>query len=306
MFPDEASAVAYIFKLRWSDGNPCSSGCKGSYALYSGGRVIHCKACRKSISLTASTIMHKSHTPLLTWLYGAYLITTLTPGISAVQFAAQLGLNEEAAFQMLHKLRAAMVAPDREPLHGPVEVDETYVGGAGGGEGRSTETKTLVVGAVEVVDKKDGTKGAKRLRLRVLEDASGAELIPFVRDHVEPGAIVLTDGWRGYRGLTKAGYVHEPEIESELPVIHREFANLKTWLQGTHHGRVERQHLQAYLNEFAFRHNRRFWKFSAFQRLMEIAVGTTAPTYDELYNADEYGRNVHLGFGGIADLGRRR
>jgi hypothetical protein len=74
---------------------------------------------------------------------------------------------------------------------------------------------------------------------------------------------------------------------------------LKTWLQGTHHGRVERQHLQAYLNEFVFRHNRRFWRFSAFQTVLRLGMHQGPQEYDTLYNADEYGRDVHVaGLGG--------
>jgi transposase-like protein len=138
------------------------------------------------------------------------------------------------------------------------------VGGSkpGAKGGRSTEHKSLVIGAVEVEASKraPGGRRAKRVRLGVIPTASGAELTKFVRDHVVPGTIVYTDGWEGYSGLRKLGYDHKPTVEVAperaskiLPVIHREFANLKTWLQGTHHGRVERQPLQAYLNETSSR-----------------------------------------------------
>ena len=303
MFPDEASCVRYLFALRYPDGNPCPNDCDGPYALYENGRVINCRACRKNISLTAGTIMHRSKMPLLMWFYAAFLVTTLTPGISAVQFQAQMSIKGlETAFMMLHKLRAATVNADRTPLHGTVEVDETYIGGVerGGKGGRSTEGRTVVVGGVEI-DRSVFTRRAIRLRLRAIPAASKAELLSFVEDHIEGGSTVLTDGWKGYNGLTEAGYDHQPIIEGPpeeahriLPVIHREFSNLKTWLQGTHHGRVERKHLQAYLNEFCFRHNRRFWKFNAFQRVLQIGVETQAPTYRDIYDTDEYGRSVHV------------
>jgi hypothetical protein len=128
------------------------------------------------------------------------------------------------------------------------------VGGSkpGAKGGRSTEHKSLVIGAVEVEASKraPGGRRAKRVRLGVIPTASGAELTKFV----------YTDGREGYSGLRKLGYDHKPTVEVAperaskiLPVIHREFANLKTWLQGTHHGRVERQPLQAYLNETSSR-----------------------------------------------------
>ena len=114
-------------------------------------------------------------------------------------------------------------------------------------------------------------------------------------------AIVHTDGWGGYGGLREMGYRHKAVVQGDatnaawaLPMIHREFGNPKVWLKGTHHGRVERQHLQAYLNEFVFRHNRRFWPFSAFQRVLSLGLEAPVQTYRQLYDADEYGRDVHL------------
>lgn len=304
MFPDEAACVAYLTALRWPDGNVCGGRCgDANYSRYEGGRVVYCKSCGKKVNVTASTILHRSHTPILTWFYAAFLATTLTPGISAVQLGHQLGIREETAFQMLHKLRSAMVSADREPLKGIVEADETYVGGAqrGGTVGRSTEGRTLVLGVVEVRTG-GGERHAGRVRLRVAPRADAAEINAFFAANVARGARVRTDGWLGYAGLKKRGYDHDattvgenPENAARLfPTIHREFANLKGWLSGTHHGRVERQHLQNYLNEFCFRHNRRFWRFSAFQRILQIGMTRKSPTYDDIYGADEYGRDVHM------------
>ncbi len=134
---------------------------------------------------------------------------------------------------------------------------------------------------------------AGRVRLRAIPDATAPTLEGFVQEHVATGTTVLTDGHGGYTNLVQQGYDHRPAIEAELPVVHRTFANLKTWLRGTHHDRVERHHLQAYLNEFAFRHNRRFRPFSAFQRLLTVGMGVRPPTYRELYDADEFGRVLH-------------
>jgi transposase-like protein len=325
MFPNEEACEDYLFLLRWPDGfacpKKCGAGSKDYYLIRRksrakhveatndqpyrrGPRVVECKVCGTHVYLTAETIMHKAHTPLLTWFHGAFLVTTLTPGISAVQFQRQLGLSRnETAFTILHKIRAAMVDPDRGLLEGEVEVDETYVGGVqhGGKGGRSLEGRALVVGAVEVRKKvEDGARYAGRLRLRTIESASAKHLIPFVVDDVAKGTVILTDGWNGYDGLFKFGYKHRPEVEGTpqraskiLPLIHREFANLKTWLQGTHHGRVTPRHLQAYLNEFVFRHNRRFWAFSAFQTVLRLGMGTASPTYDKLYAAAGTGHDVH-------------
>lgn len=299
MFPDEEACQQYLLKLRWPGGFVCPN-CGGTaHYAYPHRRAIVCKACRRHLRLTAGTIMHRSKVPLLTWFYGAFLTATLTPGVSAVQLQRQLSISRyETAFQLLHKLRSAMVAPGRERLHGCVEVDETLIGGIhqGGKRGRSTEKKTLVVGAAEVrKGKKKRGPLVGRVRLRAIPDATGTTLDAFMQEHVLTGTTVLTDGHAGYDGLRSLGYDHQPEVAADLPLIHREFANLKTWLRGTHHDRVERQHLQAYLNEFAFRHNRRFWPFSAFQRVLQIGIATAAPTYRELYEADEFGTGTHAG-----------
>jgi hypothetical protein len=123
----------------------------------------------------------------------------------------------------------------------------------------------LVVGAVEVRG-----KAAGRGRLHVVPDASARSLTGFVRRTVPPGAVILTDRWQGYASLPDLGH-HCPRTQGPperagklLPHIHRVFGNLKTWLGGTHHG-VGHDHLQAYLDEFAFRFNRRRTPMAAFQ-----------------------------------------
>jgi transposase-like protein len=188
----------------------------------------------------------------MTWFHGAYLVATLTPGISALQFQRQLGLTRyETAFEMLHKIRSALVAPGRERLHGEVEVDETCIGGKDPGRGGRGGDKVLVVGGVELRGYTDANSArarwrSGRLRLRVVPNASAASLARFVEEEVEPGAVVYTDGWDGYRRLSRSGYRHERLVQGKgreakpvLPHIHRVFSNLKAWLQGTHHGRVE-------------------------------------------------------------------
>ena len=116
--------------------------------------MLRCRTCKRDTRMTSGTIMEKSKVPLHTWFWGAFLVTSLTPGMSALQFQKMLGINRyETAFNMLHEeARTAMVRPGRDAIGGewPVEVDETYVGGATQGEGRGQHHKTLVGGIVEV------------------------------------------------------------------------------------------------------------------------------------------------------------
>jgi hypothetical protein len=248
--------------------------------------------------------MQSSHTLLSTWFWGAYLMTTQTPGQSAVQFQRQLGLSRyETAFQLLHKLRTATVRPDRDTIgtDHPVEVDETLVGGRTHGSGRGVHHKTLVVGAVEVRTREPDEKHhrrsvyAGRLRLSVVQDRKPETLTSFVEENITNGATVRTDGWHGYDELEKSlGYLHEavvmagdPELaEKHLPMIHLIFSNLKTWLEGTHHGRIEPKHLQSYLNEFVFRFNRRFYPMNSFNSILGISSRTVPQTYEQLYSME--------------------
>ncbi|MEO8060457.1 MAG: IS1595 family transposase [Burkholderiales bacterium] len=307
LFPDEAACAAYLERARWSDGFIClrceTVGEPYRYSARPG--VLCCRACRRETRLTAGTVMERTHTPLSVWFWAAYLVASQTPGMSAVQFQRQLGLSRyETAFQILHKLRAGMVRPDQDRIGGKpdehVEADETWIGGRTRGEGRGVHHKSLVAAAVEVRQRKPGTKlnarrsgrYAGRVRLAVVPDRSARALGGFVKSVVAPGARIITDDWSGYTGLTKQGFTHvaiaergDPQVAEEfMPIVHLVFSNLKTWLRGIHHG-VSPQHLQAYLNEFTFRFNRRFYPFNAFRSLLGIAGDVTAPTYAQLYAA---------------------
>ena len=244
-------------------------------------------------SITVGTVMEQTHTPLTKWFWAAYLVSTHTPGISARQLARQIGVSYETAYTMLHKLRAGLVNPFRDKLKGTIEVDETFIGGkASGKRGRGAGSKTIVVGAVEVIDTSKKQIGG-RIRLRAIPQASGKHLLQFIADNVERGSVIVTDGWQGYNGVVELGYDHmvltgedSVEVAKQLVHIHRAFSNLKTWLMGTHHG-VSKKHLQAYLNEFVFRYNRRRVPFEAFNSALGIGSINLSPTYHELYKTGE-------------------
>jgi len=308
LFPGDAACAEYLEKVRWGDGFVCPHcGVTGEpFRISTRPGVLACRNCRRQTGLTVGTVMERSHTPLSTWFWAAYLVASQTQGMSAVQFQRQLGLTRyETAFQILHKLRAGMVRPHQDRIGGRanehVEVDETWIGGRTRGEGRGVHHKALVACAVEVRHRKPGTardkrndgRYAGRVRLAVAADRSAKSLCGFVDGAVAPGTLIVTDDWSGYADLRKRGYDHhaiaecgDSEVTDEfLPIIHLVFANLKTWLTGIHHG-VSERHLQAYLNEFTFRFNRRFYPFNAFRSLLGIASDATAPTYAQLYSGD--------------------
>ncbi len=313
LFPDEKACARHLERIRWPEGFKCPS-CGQivePWRLQARPRVLECRKCGYQVSLTAGTIMHRTRQPLQMWFWAAYLATTQTPGMSALQLQKQLGIRcYETAFQMLHKLRAAMVRPERDQIGAewPVEVDETFVGGATQGEGRGRHHKTLVIGMVEIRPRKKapgpdpnlptghhrGGHGrsfvAGRLRLQVIPNRKQETLEPVVLANIRPGTEVRTDGWTGYDNLHKLNYRHsavpiqgdQSKADQHLPMIHIVFGNLDAWLLGTHHG-VDPTHLQGYLNEFVFRFNRRFWPMVAFDSVLKIATKVESLTYKDFY-----------------------
>jgi hypothetical protein len=248
-------------------------------------RVWQCKGCGAQTSVTAGSVMHGTRMPLQLWFWAAYLVATHHPGISAVQLQRQLGIGcHETAWMMLHKLRRAMVAPEREPLKGEVEVDEFFQGGLEEGlrGGRQRGKKALVGVAIEVRG-----RGSGRVRLQVLPDASGDSLGALVKATTAAGAIVHTDGWNGYAGLRKLGYDHRPRSQNAAPIgeqllprAHRAVSNFRAWMHGTHR-KSSIEHLPAYLDEFTFRHNRR-GNPHAFQTLLGLSARHEPATYRQI------------------------
>lgn len=311
MFPDDTACARYLESIRWRDGFKCPK-CGATaepFRFAARPHQLRCRGCEKDTSLIAGTVMERTHTPLSTWFWAAFLVSSLTPGMSAVQLQRQLGLSRyETAFQILHKLRAAMATTSgRIGCRTHVEIDETWIGGVTRGKGRGVHEQVCVVGAVEVKQRvtqperedgkgkpRRGGRYAGRLRLAVVPDRTAKSLTGFVQNAVDPATdMVVTDAHQGYSSLARLGYQHlavaergEPNVaEDYLPIIHLIFSNLKAWINGVHHG-VSPDHLQAYLNEFVFRFNRRFYPFNAFRSLLGLGVEREAPTYAELYDGD--------------------
>lgn len=283
-FPDEAACATYLEKLRWPSGFCCPA-CQtnGEPWRQTRGRLV-CSTCRHQTSVTVGTIMEKTRTPLTTWFEAAWHLTTAKNGLSAKTLERTLGTSYRTAWAMLQRYRVSMVRSERDLLSGAIEVDETLVGGVahGGKRGRGT-SKSIVVIAVEV--KKP--KGFGRIRMRYIPNCSGTNLQPFICAVVANGAIVRTDGWTGYNGLSKHGYLHERTVLSSsggdpahvaMPGVHRVASLLKRWILGTHQGSFIPIHLQAYVEEFTFRFNRRTSNSRGlvFHRLLEQAM-TTGP-----------------------------
>lgn len=274
-FQDEQACAEYLARLRWPNDWICPR-CQGREAWQVRRNRWRCGPCRYEISVTAGTLFQDSHLPLGTWFRAMWYVTNQKNGISALGLQRALGLGSyKTAWAILHRLRRAMVRPGRDRLRGAVEVDETYWGGEEPGvRGGGAEEKALMIVAAQ----EDG-KGIGRIRLRRIPDLTRASLHGFIAEAIEPGSTLRTDGLPAYRGLS--GYVHDRQVQRRqaegeylLPRVHRVVSLLKRWMLGTHQGAVGHDQLDAYLDEFTFRLNRRTSasRGKLFHRLAQHAV----------------------------------
>jgi len=287
-FSTDEACREYLFRLRWPEGFSCPR-CGHGKTWPMEGALLRCASCDYKASVIAGTVFQGTRKPLTLWFRAIWWIIAQKNGVSALGLQQILGLGSyETAWTWLHKLRSAMVRPGRDRLSGRVEVDETYVGGEEEGvHGRQIASKALVVIAAQ----EDG-RGIGRIRMRRIPEASASMLRSFVAETIEPGSVVHTDGWAGYKGLETNGYRHEvtvlahsKESASELlPRVHRVASLLKRWLKGTHQGAVSNEHLDYYLDEFTFRFNRRRSRHRGklFYRLVQQAVAVEPLPYKQL------------------------
>ncbi|MGH2873498.1 MAG: IS1595 family transposase [Solirubrobacteraceae bacterium] len=292
-FSTDADCLDYLEWLRWPTGFVCPRcGNAGGWRVADGG--LKCAACKARTAITAGTLFDRRRTPLTVWFQVCWEFATAKDGVSALSLQQTLQIGSyQTAWAMLHRLRSVLVRPGRELLSGRVQVDETYIGGeeAGLAGGRAKGKKALVVVAVEV----KSPKGYGRCRMRIIPDGSGEALHAFIADTVAPESTVTTDGWNGYLGIERAGYIHHrlsqraakalgEDPDKLLPGVHRVVSLAKRWLLSTHQGAVETAHLESYLDEFCFRFNRRRSRSRGlvFYRVLQLAVGHDPVRYRQL------------------------
>jgi len=298
-FATEAACREYLVSLRWPDGFRCPR-CAGEKSWPIRGRgLVQCAACGRQVSVTAGTIFQDTRKPLRLWFQAIWLVTSQKHGASALSLQQVLGLGSyETAWTWLHKLRAAMVRPDRDRLEGTVEVDEAWIGGIDPDSlgGRHGNSKAIIAVAAE-----ERGRGIGRIRMRRIHATDGANLLTFIEDVVSPGSVVHTDAWMGYAGLAARGYEHRrtpirsKKAASELlPRTHLVVSLLKRWLLGTHQGSISDEHLDYYLDEFCFRFNRRRSRRRGllFRRLLENAVRIDPLPYEEIVSRAARAKHV--------------
>ena len=250
-FATEEDCRAYWIRARWG-GEPACARCESKRVwTIRQGTTFECADCGHQTSLTSGTVLEKTRKPFKQWFRAIFEITTRRTGISAKDLQRIMGFGSyKTAWSWLHKLRAAMVRSDSEPLGPFVQIDEALVGGKGGPH------KELVLVAAEAQG---------RVRLVHVENNDIGTCKRFADGEVAPDAHVVTDGHAGYSRKSLGKRAHEPVVQTKAERresdatqgCHWTISLLKRWLMGTHAGAVRDKHLQAYLDEFAFRHNRR-------------------------------------------------
>jgi transposase-like protein len=283
-FPSQKECIEHLFNLRWPNGFICPRCNSQEYGFHSGRFLYQCKDCRYQASLTAGSVMHKTRTPLMVWFWTIFMVACDKRGHSALSISKELKISYWVAWTLLQKIRRAMAEQDRRyKLKGIVELDDAYWGDKDKGKkrGRGT-TKSKVLVAVSTDTQKEH---AGFVKMEVVEKLNQDTVSKFVKENIEPGSKIQTDDLNIYNALADLGVEHEqyPLVSGErpLPWVHIIISNAKTFCLGTYH-RFGRKHLQAYLDEFCYRFNRRFWEDQLFDRLLTATTNCESTTYAEL------------------------
>ena len=281
MFPDDATAAAWIEKIRWPDGPYCPY-C-GSFSVQH--PVTHktmthrCRDCRKWFSVRTGTIMQSSKLGLQTWVLAVFLLNTGLKGTASMKLHRDLGITQKSAWHLAHRIRETW---DKSGglFTGPVETDETYIGGKRKNmrpkrrkamRGRGTIGKAVVVGMKD--------RETNEIRARMVEGTGKKTLQGFVRDHAKPGATLYTDEHGSYTGMPE--FNHESVNHSVGEYVRQQahtngiesfWAMLKRGYQGTFH-KFSEKHLDRYVIEFAGRHNSR--SLDTIDQMAGVVVGMT-------------------------------
>ena len=261
-FDTEEKAEAWFIEQRWPNGIACPH-CGGMNIAVIANRKpqpFRCRSCRKHFSVKTGTLLHSSKLPLSQWAIAFYLYNTNLKGVSSMKLHRDLGIAQSSAWYMAHRIRGMWNA-QADKFAGPVEVDETWIGGK---EHNKHEDKKLnagrgPVGKTPVVGMKDRDTG--KVSATPVEHTDKPTLQAFVEDGIEDGAKVYTDEHPGYQDLEN----HETVKHSVKEYVHGQahtngvesfWAGLKRGYVGTYH-QMSGKHLHRYVAEFAGRHNDR-------------------------------------------------
>jgi transposase-like protein len=296
LYGAEALCHAALARWRWPEGFECPD-CEGRAhcIVKRGARILYqCNACRKQTSVKAGTIFASSKLPLRLWFKAMYQLTQSKKGISSIELGRRLGVTQTTAWMLKHKLVQVMIERNAtKRLRGDVQVDDAYMGGSRPGKsGRGAAGKTPFVAAVSTTS--DGKPD--QIALRRVERFSKTAIARFAGAALEAGTHVVSDGFRSFPAVTKAGCAHTPVKTGSgakaaknpcFKWVNTILGNIKAAVVGTYRA-VRAKHVPRYLAEFEYRFNRRYRLETMIDRLAYVSLRTAPMPYRLLKLADVY------------------
>ncbi|NIR69082.1 IS1595 family transposase [candidate division KSB1 bacterium] len=272
-FPDEAACRAHLFQMRWPDGFVCPRCEATSYSVISTRAVYQCTHCHTQTSVTAGTLFHKSKVPLYIWFWVLFLVAKDKRGVSALRVSQEFPVSYPTAWRMLHKIRFAMAQRDAQyPLAGIIEVDEAYFGAPtiGKKRGRGTDQTPVLVALAVTED-----QHPRFAKMRLLPNLEGATIQQSLTQTTAKGSTLQTDAFPSYHPIPdrqhQAQKAYQVDLREAFKWVHTLISNTKAGIVGTYHG-LDSKYLGAYLDEYCYRFNRRFWHHQLFGRLVNACV----------------------------------
>ncbi len=275
-----------LFKWRWPEGFRCPS-CGGrSCCEIKSRKVYQCAGCKHQVSLIAGTIFHSTKLLLSTWFAAIYNLTQSKHGISSIELGRRLGVSQNTAWKIQHKLMQVMLERDSEkPLEGRIELDDSYLGGQrrNGKRGRGAPGKTPFVAAVQT----SSLGHPNRLKLSRVSGFRKEEIRRWSTKHLKKGSVVVSDGLSCFTAVSEAGCQHTPITTGggpdavkfeEFKSVNTALGNIKTSIRGTYHA-IGAKHVPRYLAQFQYRYNRRYKLEDMIPRLTWVALRTPPMPY---------------------------
>ena len=270
-FPGDSECMEYLAHHKWSSGYTCR---KCGHTCYMKGKQAYsrrCKKCKYDESVTSHTLFHKIKFPLQAAFEMMFYWTTQKKGCSTQSLSEELSVSYITCLRFRRKVQKAMESSGQHPLDSKVEVDEFAVGGYDpNSQGRAKGDKKLVSVALEITP----AGGLGRAYAEKIEDYSSVELRKIFDKHVSKDAHIKTDKWAGYLPIREA----YPKIEQEYSAkggnfeqLHLHIMNIKNWIRGILH-HVSENYIQRYLDEFHFRFNRRSFRKTIFNKLIDRMI----------------------------------
>jgi len=257
-FADEDACLEYVKERRWPDGRCLCVRCGVERKHYrvTGRTAYACHACGNHIFPLSGTIFHKSSTSLRAWFYVIRLMSSTRVGVSAKHIQRETGVTYKTAWRMMKQVRLLMA--EKITLSGPVEIDEAHFGGSDENKPKQLRgrKKTPVLGMVE--------RGG-RVVAQVIPDVSTSTLKPAVIEYILPQSTVITDENGAYNTVSEGRRFQHLKVNhsksyvdgnAHINTIEGFWSLVKRGIQGVYY-QVGIEYLQSYLNEYAFRYNRR-------------------------------------------------